>query len=131
MGQELLSALPMLVVLLTVYAVLVWPQQRRRARHRRLVAGIALGDRVTVSGGIHGVIVALADKLVTIEIAPGTRIEIERDKMEALDQPAAANPRTATRTPGMPPASARCLQCGAPLAAGDRFCGVCGQATGR
>ncbi len=133
MGFGLFELLLLLIIFVVFYFVFLRPRQRKQKRLKALVAGLAQEDWVVVAGGIHGRVVALTAETATIEIAPGTNIDVERDKIEDV---LAAPPATSALAPSVlaepppPPPSAKCPACGAALTAADRFCGACGHATG-
>jgi preprotein translocase subunit YajC len=41
-------------------------------------------DEVMTSGGIYGKVVALADNVVTLEVAPNVRIRVHRPQISAV-----------------------------------------------
>ena len=86
----------LLVVLVGIfYFMLIRPEQRRRQEHQRLIAGLKRNDRITMSCGTHGRVVGLGEKVVTLEIARGVQIEIDRDAIQGVE--AAAEPREKER----------------------------------
>ena len=62
------------------YLLLVRPQKRRLQAQRELLNALEVGDEVVTAGGILGQIVDIDedDDVVTVEIAPGTRIRMLR-----------------------------------------------------
>jgi preprotein translocase subunit YajC len=62
------------------YLLLVRPQKRRLQAQRELLNALEVGDEVVTAGGILGQIVDIEedDDVVTVEIAPGTRIRMLR-----------------------------------------------------
>jgi preprotein translocase subunit YajC len=62
------------------YLLLVRPQKRRLQAQRELLNALEAGDEVVTAGGILGQIVDIDedDDVVTVEIAPGTRIRMLR-----------------------------------------------------
>lgn len=64
-----------LVLLVAIfYFFLLRPQQKRAKEHRELVDSLNVGDRVVTIGGIHGVLKAIADDTVELEIADRVRV---------------------------------------------------------
>jgi preprotein translocase subunit YajC len=66
------------VPLLLLYALFIYPQQRRVRAHRELVASLAVGDDVVLTAGIYGRIVRLGDEDLSIEVAPGVELLVAR-----------------------------------------------------
>jgi len=65
--------------------VLLRPEQRRRKDRDALVASVKRNDQVVLSSGIHGRVVTLGDKLVTLEIAPKVQVQVERSAIESIE----------------------------------------------
>jgi preprotein translocase subunit YajC len=68
----------LLVLFLLMWVFAVRPQQQRVRRHRELVASLRVGDRVVAAGGIVGLIVALDEEEVSLEVAPGVVLRVLR-----------------------------------------------------
>jgi preprotein translocase subunit YajC len=66
------------------YFILIRPQQKRQKEHRQLLENLKKGDKVMTSGGIQGTIVALSDKLVTVEIADKVKVKVGRSYIAGL-----------------------------------------------
>jgi preprotein translocase subunit YajC len=72
-------ALPLLM-LGGFYFLLIRPQRSRQRAQQALLASLEVGDEVLTSGGVFGTIVEIDDEenVVTVEIAPGTRVKMLR-----------------------------------------------------
>jgi len=70
--------LPLVLIFVVFYFLLIRPQAKRAKEHRALVAGLAAGDEVVTSGGILGRIVEAGDQFVTVEVAEGVRLKVQR-----------------------------------------------------
>jgi len=71
------------LIMLGVFFVVFWfflirPQMKRAKEHRELVAKLAKGDEVIAAGGIAGRIDELGEHFVTVEIADGVKIKVQR-----------------------------------------------------
>ena len=60
------------------YFLLIRPQQKRAKEHRDFLAALEKGDEVVTSGGLHGKVTGITDKVVTLEIAPNVRVKVEK-----------------------------------------------------
>ena len=60
------------------YFLLIRPQQKRAKQHKEMIEALKAGDQVVTAGGIHGRVVTVQDKVVTLEIASGVRIKVNR-----------------------------------------------------
>lgn len=73
-------ALPLLMIV-GFYFLLIRPQRNRQRAQQALVSSIELGDEVMTTGGIFGKIVEIDEDegVLTVEIAPGTRVRMLRN----------------------------------------------------
>lgn len=77
--QSPYASLIMLVLMFAVfYFLLIRPQQKRAKEHKAVLDALQSGDNVITAGGIHGKIVGLQEGEVTLEIAPGVKIKVNR-----------------------------------------------------
>ncbi|NYE38406.1 preprotein translocase subunit YajC [Nocardioides cavernae] len=85
--NDLVALLPLVAILALFWFMVVRPQQRRQREVTALQNSIEVGQRVMMSSGIYGTVVTVADDRATLEIAPGTRIEIARAAIARIDSP--------------------------------------------
>jgi preprotein translocase subunit YajC len=79
-GSGGLSLLIMFVPMIAmIYFFLVMPQQRRQKKWQAMLDQLKTGDRVTTSGGLRGVIVALKDDSLHLRVPPDNlRVEVTK-----------------------------------------------------
>jgi preprotein translocase subunit YajC len=83
------------VSLILLWALFIYPQQRRVREHHQLVAALAEGDEVVLSAGIFGRIVHLGDDELTLEVAPGVELRVARQAvLRRADTTTPASPAT-------------------------------------
>jgi preprotein translocase subunit YajC len=75
----MIALLYLAVLVLAFFVLVVRPQRRQLAAHRALVASLEVGDEVVTSGGIHGVIRAMEDAVLRLEIADGVEVRLARN----------------------------------------------------
>ena len=80
----LVNLLPIALMFVILYFLMIRPQQKRAREHDTMVQSLKKNDDVVTTGGIHGKIQAVADKLVTLEIAPNVRIRLDRDQVASV-----------------------------------------------
>jgi len=86
-GKPGYEGLIMLVVMFAIfYFLLIRPQQKRAKQHRQLLEALKIGDEIVTAGGIHGKISALQDKVVSVEIATGVKIKVNRSSIVSTRQ---------------------------------------------
>ncbi|MGB8692095.1 MAG: preprotein translocase subunit YajC [Steroidobacteraceae bacterium] len=79
------SQIIILVVFVAIfYFMLIRPQQKRQKEQQAMLAKLASGDEVVTSGGILGRITEVGDTFVTVEIAEGVRIKVQRGQISQL-----------------------------------------------
>ena len=78
-GQSLLSALMLPVLLLVVfYFLLIRPQSKRAKEQKEMLSKVAAGDEVATTGGILGKVVEVGEQFLTLEIASGVSIKLQK-----------------------------------------------------
>ncbi len=73
-----------LVLLFAVfYFLLIRPQQKRAKEHKKMVEAVAKGDEVVTSGGVLGKVIELGDTFLTVNIAEGVDVKLQRSSVSA------------------------------------------------
>ncbi|AER55934.1 preprotein translocase subunit YajC [Pseudoxanthomonas spadix BD-a59] len=74
-----LSMLIFPVVLIAVmYFVMIRPQMKRQKEHKSLLDKLSRGDEIITSGGIAGTVAEIGDNFVTVEIADGVKVRVQK-----------------------------------------------------
>ena len=80
-----------------MYVLIVMPQRRRQASHRRMLDHMEIGDEIITSGGIYGFVRRVGDESLMLEIADGTVVRVSKRAVAVVLEPgAAAAPETAS-----------------------------------
>ena len=80
-----MSLLVMMVLFFGVfYFMAIRPQMKRAKEHRALLSGLSKGDEVLTNGGIAGRIEDLGESFVTVEIASGVSIKVQKNAISAV-----------------------------------------------
>jgi preprotein translocase subunit YajC len=66
------------------YLLLIRPQQKKAKEHQALVAKLAAGDEVVTTGGILGKVTDAGETFITLEIAEGVRVKVQRFQIAQL-----------------------------------------------
>jgi preprotein translocase subunit YajC len=67
------------------YFLLILPQQRRQKKWTSMLESIKTGDRVTTSGGLRGIVVALKDDCIHLRVPPDNlRLEVTKASVAQL-----------------------------------------------
>ncbi len=79
------SQIIILVVFVAVfYFLLIRPQQKRMKDTQAMLSRLASGDEVVTTGGILGRITEVNDTFITLEIADGVRIKVQKSQIAQL-----------------------------------------------
>jgi preprotein translocase subunit YajC len=60
------------------------PQMKRAKEHRALLSGLSKGDEVLTNGGVAGRIDDLGESFVTVEIADGVKVKVQKNAISAV-----------------------------------------------
>jgi len=66
------------------YFLLFRPQQKRAKEHQNLLAKLATGDEVVTGGGLLGKVTDVGETFITLEIADGVRIKVQKMQVTQL-----------------------------------------------
>jgi preprotein translocase subunit YajC len=83
MGQ-LSTFLPLILMFVVMYFLMIRPQQKRAKEQKAMMDALAKGDEVVTAGGILGKVSKVTDAYVTIEIAAGTEIVVQKPSITTL-----------------------------------------------
>src|SRR5687767_11967073 len=74
-----LMQIPFLILIFVVfYFLLIRPQTKRAKEHRAMVAALEVGSEVVTNGGILGKVTEVGEQFVTIEVASGVNVKLQR-----------------------------------------------------
>lgn len=77
-GGGFMSFLPLIIIFVIFYFLLIRPQTKRAKEHRAMVQALSKGDEVVTSGGILGRVSDLDENHLTLEIASGVTVKVQR-----------------------------------------------------
>jgi preprotein translocase subunit YajC len=93
------SFIPLILIFVVFYFLLIRPQQKQAKLHQAFLNDLKKGHKVVTKGGLHGVITALTDTVVTLEIAKDVAVKVSRDSIGAplsdSGTPASKDPKKA------------------------------------
>ena len=79
-----LQLVPLILLFVVFWFLLIRPQMKRQKEHRLLVEKLAKGDEVVTNGGIAGRIEEVGESFITVEIAEGTKVKVQRGSISAV-----------------------------------------------
>lgn len=80
MGTLLLPV--MLIVVF--YFLLIRPQQKKQKEHKAMVETLGVGTEVVTGGGVLGKVTEVGEHFLTVEIADGVNVKIQRHSISAV-----------------------------------------------
>lgn len=80
----LTNILPFILMFVVMYFLMIRPQQKRQRELKAMMDALAKGDEVATAGGILGRVIKVADSYVTLEIAAGTEIVVQKNAVVTL-----------------------------------------------
>ena len=83
-GGGMAPLLMMVVFIVIFYFLLIRPQQKKAKDHQTLVSKLSTGDEVVTTGGILGKVVDVGDTFLTLEIADGVRVKVQKFQVASL-----------------------------------------------
>jgi preprotein translocase subunit YajC len=79
-----MQLLPLVLIFVVFYFLLIRPQAKRAKEHKAMVAALGVGDEVATSGGILGKVTETGDQFLTLEVAEGVRVKIQRHTVTSV-----------------------------------------------
>ena len=78
-APSMMSTLLFPVILIAImYFLMIRPQMKRQKEHKAMLDKLAKGDEVITSGGIAGTVTDLGESFVTVEVASGVQLRVQR-----------------------------------------------------
>lgn len=75
------------------YILLLRPEQKRRREHEQLVGGLKRNDQIVLTSGLHGRVHGIAEKVLTVEIAPKVLVQVDREGVQSVHKAPVAEVR--------------------------------------
>lgn len=83
-GQGLVSFMLLPLMIIAFYFLLLRPQNKRAKAQQEMISKLAVGDEVATTGGILGKVVEVGDQYLTLEIASGVSIKLQKFQVAQL-----------------------------------------------
>ena len=72
------SLLPLVLLFVVLYFIMIRPQMKRQKEAKAMIDALAKGDEVVISGGVIGKIAKLGDTFLSVEVANGVELQVQR-----------------------------------------------------
>ena len=80
----LMGFVPLILIFVIFYFLLMRPQIKRAKEHKKMVEAISKNDEVVTSGGILGRVTKVDEQFMTLEIADGVRIKVQKNSVNSM-----------------------------------------------
>src|SRR6476660_3690879 len=77
-GGMLSTLLLPIIFIAVMYFLMIRPQMKRQKDHRAMLDKLQRGDEVITSGGIAGTVTEMGDNFVSVEVANGVQLRVQR-----------------------------------------------------
>jgi preprotein translocase subunit YajC len=79
--NALMSMAPFILIFVVFYFLMIKPQQKKLKQEQEMVNSLQKGDEIYTKSGLIGTVVGLTDKVMTLEVAEGTKIKVLRQSL--------------------------------------------------
>ena len=83
-ADPIMSFLPLVIIFVLFYFLLIRPQHKRQKEHRQMVEALETGQEVVTGGGVLGKVTDAGELWVTVEVANGVSLKVQRSTIAAL-----------------------------------------------
>jgi len=83
-GNQFITIIIFVVLIAFFWFFLIRPQQKRQKEHQKMLAAISKGDEVVTGGGVLGRVTELGDQFITLEVAQGVELHVQRQSIGAV-----------------------------------------------
>jgi preprotein translocase subunit YajC len=75
---------PIIIMFVVMYFIMIRPQQKRQKEMKTMMDALGKGDEVITVGGVLGRVTNVKEAYVTIEVAAGTEIVVQKNAVTTL-----------------------------------------------
>lgn len=81
---------PLGLAFLVMYFLIIRPQQKQQKEQKKMMESFKTGDEIITASGIHAKIVDASQDVLSVQVAPGVNIQLERAQVQIIkgDKPA-------------------------------------------
>lgn len=80
----LMQLLPLILMFVVIWFLMIRPQMKRAKEHKQMLEALKVGDEVLTQGGIIGIVRAIDEQFVTVEIAKGVEVVVQKPTILAV-----------------------------------------------
>src|SRR5512141_1622193 len=83
-GEGLMGMLPIILMFALLYFLMIRPQMKRAKEQKAMTDALQKGDEVITASGLVGKIAKVGEVYVSVEIAPGTEVQMQKAAVQTL-----------------------------------------------
>ncbi len=83
-GQIVQTVVMFAGIILVFYFMILRPQQKRQSTHKKMIEAIKKGDKVVVTGGMHGAVAGVEENTLLVEIAAGVKVKFDKAAVQTV-----------------------------------------------
>jgi preprotein translocase subunit YajC len=77
--NPIMNMVPLILIFVVFYFLLIRPQKAKEKQHQKMLQALDKNDEIVTTGGIHGTIVNVKEKVLTLRIDDNVKIDIEKN----------------------------------------------------
>ncbi|MFA5404243.1 MAG: preprotein translocase subunit YajC [Ignavibacteria bacterium] len=83
--ESILSTIvPFLLIIVVFYFLILRPQQKRQKERQKLLESVRKGDKIVTTGGMHGLVEGIEDKVLLVKIDDNVKVKIEKSAVSVI-----------------------------------------------
>lgn len=86
-ANPVLMLAPYLLIFVIFYLLVIRPQKQKQNEYQKMISELKKNDEIVTTGGIHGTIVNIKEKTLTIRVDDNVKIEIDRGAVGRVKTP--------------------------------------------
>jgi preprotein translocase subunit YajC len=83
-GEGFMGLLPIIIMFALLYFLMIRPQMKRAKELKAMTDALQKGDEVITASGIAGKVTKVGEVYISLEIAPGTEIQMQKAAVQTL-----------------------------------------------
>ena len=86
-ANPIINLVPLVLIFVIFYFMLIRPQRHKEKEQKKMLKALNKNDEVVTSSGIHGTVVNVKEKTITLRIDDNVKIELERNCVAFIKKP--------------------------------------------
>ncbi len=82
-GNQLMNYLPLILIVLVFYLFFIRPQMKKSKDQKKFRENLQKGNKVITIGGIHGKILEISEKTITLDVGNQNKMVFEKSAIAA------------------------------------------------